>query len=133
MSSSLVSDEFWAEVAPLLPTEPPKPKGGRPRVPDRNCLSGIIFVLRSGIPWSMLPAQFGCGSGVTCWRRLAEWTALGVWDQLHQRLLDRLGRLGQIDWSRAVVDSASFRAVFGGTTPAQTPLTEPKPAASAIS
>lgn len=133
MSACLVPDELWTEIAPLLPKEPPKPKGGRPRVPDRDCLSGIIFVLRSGIPWDLLPAEFGCGSGVTCWRRLAEWTALGIWDQVHHRLLNNLGRLGAIDWSRAVVDSASFRAVFGGPKPAPILQTEGKLAASATS
>src|SRR5687768_9764394 len=73
MSTPLVSDELWAIVAPLLPPEPPKPKGGRPRVSDRAALTGIVFVLKSGIPWEMLPQEMGCGSGVTCWRRLREW------------------------------------------------------------
>ena len=123
MSSGLIPDELWREIAPLLPEEPAKPKGGRPRVSDRDCLAGIIFVLKSGIPWAMLPAQFGVGSGVTCWRRLAQWTALGIWDQVHHRLLNALGRLGAINWSRAVVDSASFRAVFGGPIPAPTQQT----------
>jgi transposase len=78
MAKSLVSDDLWAVVAPLLPLEPPKPKGGRPRVPDRACLTGIIFVLKSGIPWEMLPYELGCGSGMTCWRRLRDWQAAGV-------------------------------------------------------
>jgi transposase len=91
MAKPLVSDDLWAVVAPLLPTEPPKPKGGRPRVPDRAVLTGIIFVLKSGIPWEMLPQELGCGSGMTCWRRLRDWHVAGVWDRLHQTLLDRLG------------------------------------------
>jgi transposase len=91
MSKPLVSDELWALVAPLLPPEPPEPKGGRPRVSDRAALTGIVFVLKSGIPWEMLPQEIGCGSGVTCWRRLRDWQAAGVWDRLHQTLLDRLG------------------------------------------
>lgn len=132
MSSILVSDELWTEIAPLLPMEVPKPKGGRPRVPDRKCLAGILFVLRSGIPWNDLPAEFGCGSGWTCWRRLALWTALGIWPELHHRLLNALGRLGEIDWSRTVVDSASIRAVFGGSTRAQTPPIEPSEAVNAM-
>jgi transposase len=72
------ADELWAIVDPLLPTEPAKPKGGRPRVPDRAALTGIIFVLKSGIPWEMLPEEMGCGSGVTCWRRLRDWQDAGV-------------------------------------------------------
>ena len=56
MSKPLVSDTLWETIAPLIPPEPPKPKGGAPRVPDRAALAGIIFVLRTGIPWQMLPA-----------------------------------------------------------------------------
>ena len=109
----LVSDELWALVAPLLPPVPPKPKGGRPRIADRAALTGIIFVLKSGIPWEMLPPEMGCGSGVTCWRRLRDWQEAGVWDRLHRLLLDRLGEAGQIDWSRAALDSASIPAKRG--------------------
>ena len=109
----LVSAESWALVAPLLPPEPPKPKGGRPRVPNRACLTGIIFVLKTGIPWEMLPPEMGCGSGVTCWRRLRDWQAAGVWDRLHRLLLDRLGEADRIDWSRASLDSASIPAKRG--------------------
>jgi len=72
MSKPLVPDALWETIEPLLPPEPPKPKGGRPRVPDRACLTGIVFVLRSGIPWELLPAEMGCGSGMTCWRRLRD-------------------------------------------------------------
>lgn len=88
MSKLLVPDDLWHRIEPLLPEEPPKPKGGRPRIPDRACLTGIIFVLRSGIPWEMLPAEMGCGSGMTCWRRLRDWQEIGVWDRLHRTLLD---------------------------------------------
>jgi len=130
--ASLVPEALWEQIEPLLPVEPPKPKGGRPRVPDRNCLAGIIFVLKSGIPWNLLPTQFGCGSGATCWRRLRDWTQAGIWTQVHERLLNELGRAGQIDWSRAIIDSASMRAVFGGTTRARTPRIGPKTAASAM-
>ncbi len=120
MAKPLVSDELWAVVAPLLPAEPPKPKGGRPRVPDRACLTGIIFVLKSGIPWEMLPQELGCGSGMTCWRRLRDWQAAGVWDRLHRDLLDRLGEAGQIDWSRVSLDAASIPAKRGATRSAPT-------------
>src|SRR5215211_1175074 len=119
MSKPLVSDELWAIVEPLLPKEPPKPKGGRPRVPDRACLTGIFFVLRSGIPWEMLPPELGCGSGMTCWRRLRDWQQIGVWDRLHRLLLDRLGAADQIDWERACLDSASVPAKRGARRPEQ--------------
>ena len=103
-----------------------------PPVDDRACLTGIIFVLQSGIPWWMLPQEMGCGSGVTCWRRLRYWQRRGIWKKLLHALLDRLGREGLIDWSKAVVDSQSYRAVFGGYLPAKTPRTGPKKAQNAI-
>ena len=89
MSKPLVPDDLWEAIAPLLPEERPKLKGGRPRCDDRLALAGIIFVLRSGIPWEMLPREFGC-SGMTCWRRLRDWQAAGVWTRLHRVLLERL-------------------------------------------
>ena len=90
----LVSDELWALVEPLLPT-PRKPKRGRtgrPRVPDRAALAGIVFVLKTGISWNALPAELGCGSGVTCWRRLQQWQQAGIWAELHRVMLDRLAQ-----------------------------------------
>lgn len=117
MAKELVSDELWQIIEPLLPEEPPKPDGGRPRVDDRAALTGIIFVLKSGIPWEMLPQEMGCGSGVTCWRRLEEWQEAGVWDELHQVLLDRLGDAEQIDWQRAWLDSSSIPAKKGEQKP----------------
>src|SRR5918996_2663686 len=119
MAKPIVSDELWNVVAPLLPPEPPKPKGGRPRLSDRAALAGIIFVLKSGIPWEMLPQELGCGSGMTCWRRLRDWQAAGVWDRLHQTLLDRLGEADRLDWSRASLDSASIPAKRGANSPAR--------------
>ena len=108
-----MTNELWEIVEPLLPKEPPKPEGGRPRIDDRAALTGIIFVLKSGIPWEMLPQEMGCGSGVTCWRRLWEWQEAGVWERVHQSLLDRLGEADQIDWERASLDSASVPAKRG--------------------
>lgn len=91
MAAPLVPDALWAIIEPLIPPEPPKPKGGRPRLDDRAALTGILFVLRTGIPWELLPVEMGCGSGMTCWRRLHEWHQAGVWERLHRVLLDRLG------------------------------------------
>jgi transposase len=114
MATALVTDALWGLVEPLLPMTLPKPKGGRPRLADRACLEGIIFVLRTGIPWRMLPKRLGWGSGMTCWRRLRDWQEDGIWDLIHFALLDWLSRNGQIDWSHAVIDSCSVRAIFGG-------------------
>ena len=119
MAKELVSDELWEIVESLLPEEPPKPQGGRPRLDDRAALTGIVFVLKSGIPWEMLPQEMGCGSGVTCWRRLKEWQEAGVWERLLQALLDRLGEADQIDWARASLDSASVPAKKGAEKPAR--------------
>ncbi len=113
MAKLLVSDDLWAAIAPLLPPEPAKPKGGRPRLADRAALTGILFVLKSGLPWEMLPAEMGCGAGMSCWRRLRDWHEAGVWAALHRALLERLQAAGQIDWRRAALDSASVPAKGG--------------------
>jgi transposase len=131
MAKELVSDELWEVIEPLLPPEAPKPQGGRPRVEDRAALSGIIFVLKSGIPWEMLPQEMGCGSGVTCWRRLREWQEAGLWERLHLVLLDRLGQADQIEWERACLDSASIPAKRGAQKPVRIRRIKEKRARSA--
>ena len=117
MSKELITDELWKIVEPLLPLELPKPKGGRPRIDERAALTGIVFVLKSGIPSEMLPKEMGCGSGSTCWRRLRDWQEAGVWEKLHRVLLDRLGEGDEIDWERASMDSASVPAKRGAKEP----------------
>lgn len=125
---ALVTDELWEAIAPHLPAHPPSAKGGRPRVSDRQALAGILFVLREGLRWQSLPAEMGCGSGSTCWRRFAEWTAAGVWEQAHADLLRALGEQGLLNLQRAVLDSASTRAVKGGRTPGRTRRIGPRAA-----
>jgi transposase len=117
MAKPLLSDELWEAIEPLLPPQEPSPKGGRPQVSHRVAINGILFVLKTGIQWEELPPEMGC-CGMTCWRRLRDLQAAGVWDALHQLLLDALNEAGEIDWSRAVIDSASVRAMGGGRTPA---------------
>ena len=119
-TTSLVPDDLWEAVEPLLPKEPPQPKGGRPRVPDRAALAGIVFVLRTGCPWRLLPKELRCGSGWTCWRRLRDWQQAGVWEKLHTTILNWLGDEASIDWSRASVDSLSVRAKRGASGPGRT-------------
>jgi transposase len=113
--SRLISDELWALVEPLIPPRPPAVHGrtGRPRTSDREVLEGIAFVLSTGIGWAKLPTELGHGSGWTCWRRMRKWADAGVFDQLHQAVLDRLGEQGRLDWSRASLDSISVRAKRG--------------------
>jgi transposase len=120
MTKELVPNELWMFIDPLLPPELPKPNGGRPRVPDRAALAGIIYVLKSGIPWGMLPKELGFGSGVTCWRRLRDWQKAGVWHRLHRVLLDELGKAGLIDWSRTSLDSATVPTKRGVQEPVPT-------------
>jgi transposase len=116
MAKPLLDDDLWAEIEPLLPL--PKSRRfrypGRKPVNNRKALAGILFVLSSGIPWEMLPQEMGCGCGMTCWRRLGEWQDAGVWERLHRVLLEKLHQADRIDWSRAVVDSASVRAMGAG-------------------
>src|ERR671912_2556616 len=120
MAKELVTDELRQTIEPLLPPEPPKPQGGRPRIEDRAALKAIVFVLKSGIPWEMPPKEMGCGSGMTCWRRLREWQEAGVWERLHLVLLNRLGEADQIDRERASLDSASIPAKRGAQKPERT-------------
>ena len=110
MAKAHVPDDLWAVIAPLLPPSRPRPKGGRPPIPDRAALTGILFVLRTGLPWEYLPQEMGCGSGMSCWRRLRDWQAAGVWAALDRALLERLEGATQLDWRRAALDSASVAA-----------------------
>jgi transposase len=120
MAKPLVTDELWEVVEPLLPPVVISPLGGRPPVANRQALTGILFILRTGMAWEDLPQELGCGCGRTCFRRLVAWHEAGVWHRLHQRLLAMLHAADRIDWSRAIVDSASIKAVLGGQKPART-------------
>lgn len=133
MARVLLTDELWELIEPCLPSPKPRRRGGRPPVDNRKVLTGILFVLKTGIPWEDLPQEMGCGCGMTCWRRLRDWQEAGVWQDIHHVLLNRLREVDKIDWSRAVVDSASVRAVFGGRKPAQTPRIAAKTARSTTS
>jgi transposase len=116
MPKPLIDDDLWSRIEPLLPKRRPRNRryAGRTPIADRAVLTGILFVLRTGIPWNMLPPEMGCGSGSTCWRRLARWQRAGVWKRLHRVLLDDLRQRGELDLERAIVDSASLRALRGG-------------------
>ena len=116
MRRLLVDDKLWELVEPLLP--PPKLRRyrypGRKPLDNRKALTGILFVLKTGIAWRDLPSEMGCGCGVACWSRLHYWHQCGVWERLKEVLLGTLNYAGQIDWSRAAVDSSSVRALKGG-------------------
>jgi transposase len=126
LAKPLLPDETWAIIEPLLPP-PPGPKGGRPAVGNREALTGILFILKTGIPFEDLPCEMGCGSGMTCWRRLRDWQADGTWDKVHGALLDGLRGADKIDWSRALIDSSSVRAAYGGGATGPSPVDRAKP------
>ena len=115
MAKPLLDDDLWSIVEPLLP--PPKPRRfkcpGRKPLDRRKALTGILFVLKTGIPWEDLPQEMGCGCGMSCWRYLQAWQKAKVWAQVHKALLDRLRADEQLDLSTAVVDSSHVRAVGG--------------------
>jgi len=121
MAKEILNDELWQIIEPLVPMKKRRFRyPGRKPLSNRAAMTGILFVLKTGIAWEDLPREMGCGSGMTCWRRLRDWKKAGVWDKIHQVLLSKLRQADRLDFSRAVVDSASVRAVFGGRKQAQT-------------
>jgi hypothetical protein len=114
MAEQLVPDEVWAAIQPLLPAKAPIPRAADPGSRTGPWWAASSLSCGPGA-WRLLPAkELGCGSGVTWWR-LRDRQATGVWEQLQHRLLDWLGDDGQVDWSRAAIDSVSVRARRGGT------------------
>ena len=114
MAKPLLTYDVCGRSMPLLPPVKRNPKGVLPRVPDRLAMTGVLFVAKTAAAWELLPPELGCGSGMTCWRRLRDWQVAGVWQKVWEALLDELGLADKIDWSKAVVDSSSVRALFGG-------------------
>jgi transposase len=127
----VVSDELWGRIEPLLPKVQRRFRcPGRKRLPDRQALQGILFVLHTGIAWRHLPPELGFGGGSTCYRRLDEWQRAGVWERLHELLLAELQAAGELEWSRAVCDSSHVQAKKGAPRRARARLIEPEPAQS---
>jgi transposase len=127
MAKPLLPDELWEIIEPLIPVWVPSPKGGQPPLPDRSALTGILFVLKTGLPWEDLPCEMNCGCGMTCWRRLRDWQHDGTWDKIHKVLLDKLQAADKIDWSRALIDSSFVRAAYGGEGTGPSPVDRAKP------
>ena len=120
MARALLPEDLWSLIEAHPPIRHRSPKGGRPRIDDRAAMTGILFVLKIGIPWEYLPRELGCGSGMTSWRRLHEWMRAGVWQHVHEAILRRLREHDQIIWDRACVDAASVPAPAGGEHTAET-------------
>jgi transposase len=127
MAKPLLPDDLWDIIEPLLPPLEDHPDGGHPWVvSNRQALTGILFVLKTGIPWEDLPCEMNCGSGMTCWRRLKDWQEAGVWDRVQEVLLARLRAADRLDFSRFVVDSSHVRAVGGGEQTGPSPVDRSK-------
>jgi len=109
----VLTDEHWERIAPHLPEHPPSPKGGRPREDDRECLEGILWLLRTGSPWQAIPLDLPSGS--TCWRRLQEWAGEGVLADIHAILIEELQELGKLDLEELLADATFIRAKKGAT------------------
>jgi transposase len=133
MAKPILDDELWKLIEPLIPAHQRRFRHpGRKPIEHRRVLSGIIFVLRTGMPWELLPRELGFGCGMTCWNHLHEWQKAGVWQRILEVLLAHLQDAGKLDWSRAIVDSSSVRAVFGGRKQAPTLRTAAKRARSTM-
>ena len=130
----VVSDELWRRIEPLLPKVERRFRyPGRKRLPDRQALQGILFVLHTGIAWRHLPPELGFGGGSTCHRRMDQWQRAGVWERLHAVLLAELRAAGEIEWSRAVCDGSHVQAKKGAPRRARARLTEPETARNTTS
>src|ERR1043166_6877569 len=111
-----VPDALWERIRLLLPRPPPRRFRfpGRKPLDYRKVLTGILFVLKTGIAWDDLPADLGCGCGRTCRHYLQVWHQAGVWRQLHALLLAELNGADLIDWERALIDASFAKAPEGG-------------------
>lgn len=120
MAGQLVSHQVWERIAPLLPARPERPKGGRPPIGDREVLTGILFVLKTGIPWEELPLELGYGCGMTCLRRLRTWQQSDTWSDIRTILEESVPSSRRLDWRRlgkADSSTASARVPATGMNP----------------
>jgi transposase len=129
MAKPLLPDALWERIAPLLPRPKPRRRDhpGRQPLTYRQALTGILFVLKTGLRWNDLPAEMRCGSGSRCRRYLIAWHRAGVWQRLHELLLAELNGADKLDWSKASVDSSSVRARGGGEKTGKNPTDRAKP------
>lgn len=130
MGRVYVSDDLWQRVEPLLPKHQHNRHvqyAGRKRIEDRKVLEGIVFALKTGVPWDSIPATRMWPSGVTCWRRLTEWHKAGVWKKLFQNILAELRSQGKLNLKKTMVDCSYVRALEGGAKTGPNPTDRGKP------
>ncbi len=107
-------DELWALMEPLLPERKPHPLGcHRPRVPDRDAMNAILFVLRTGAQWNSLNGTGLCSSS-SAHRRFLEWTEAKVFFEFWRQGLLEYDHLAGIDWEWLSMDGAMTKAPLGG-------------------
>jgi len=107
----LLTEAQWEKIRPLLPKQPKRPRGGRPRAHDRKVLEGNLWILRSGARWQDLPEEFPHPS--TCCRRLRDWEEQEVWLQIWRAFLSELNERQQLDWSESFLDGSFAPAKKG--------------------
>lgn len=107
-----LTNEQWSQIKEFFPESKASPLGGRPPAPNRACVEGIIWILRSGAPWRLLPRCYP--SDTTCWRRHKEWTEAGIWEKAWARLMRMLDRRGQLDLEETIADGTFSSAKKGG-------------------
>jgi transposase len=105
-------DKLWDEIVSVLPKEKPDNAVGRPIVPYRKVMDGLMYVLRTGCQWKMLPREYGSGS--TCHRRFQEWVKLDVFKKVWVRLLKEYDNKKGIKWNWQSLDSISIKSPLGG-------------------
>lgn len=120
-----IPDDLWELIEPVLPKPKKKPRGGRPPVPNRKVVAGIVFRLKTGCQWKALPREFGSGS--TCHLRMQQWQKAGVFKKIFALLLERYDKRKGIAWTWSSLDSAIVKAPKGGTKRARTPRTARNP------
>jgi len=115
-----IPDDLWELIEPILPPDKPPGTNGRPRVLNRTVLNGILYVLRTGCQWKMVPREYSSGS--TCHLRFQTWVRAGIFERIWRVCLKHYDDLKGIDWRFQSLDSAIVPApVKGATKPEKTP------------
>jgi transposase len=107
-----ISDKLWNILSSALPAEKPNKTIGRPVIPFRKVMNGILYVLRTGCQWKMLPKEFGSGS--TCHRRFQQWVQLDIFKKIWITLLKEYDNKKEIKWMWQSIDSISIKSPLGG-------------------